>query len=61
MERQLSATWRKSTYSSANGGACVEAATAPGAVLVRDTTERAGGVLTIPPAAWTRFTRELRD
>ena len=32
--------WRKSTYSSANGGDCVEAASTDGVILVRDTANR---------------------
>ena len=47
--------WRKSTYSSANGGQCLETASANGAILVRDATDRAGATLSIPAAAWQRF------
>lgn len=47
--------WRKSSYSSDNGGACVECGTGVGAVLVRDTTDRDGATLAVSPAAWTRF------
>ena len=52
--------WRKSTYSGANGGSCVETASGNGVVLVRDTTDRAGAMLAISPAAWRRLVRELR-
>lgn len=51
-------TWRKSTYSGANGGSCVEVATAD-AVLVRDTTDRAGCTLSVPVSAWTKFLTTL--
>ena len=51
--------WRKSRYSGGNGGNCVEVASTPGVVLVRDTTNRAGAVLAIPAAAWERFTSSL--
>ena len=34
--------WRKSSYSDANGGNCVETASGDGLILVRDTTDRAG-------------------
>jgi hypothetical protein len=49
----IGAEWRKSAYSGANGGACVEAGTAaPGiaqrAVVVRDTADRDGVVLVFP-------------
>ncbi len=52
----LESRWRKSSYSGGNGGGCVEVASVPGVVLVRDTTNRAGAVLVIPKAAWQRFT-----
>jgi hypothetical protein len=52
--------WRKSTYSDANGADCVEAATAAGRILVRDTTDRGGVVLSISPDAWRRLTSALR-
>ncbi|MGI5144908.1 DUF397 domain-containing protein [Plantactinospora sp. CA-294935] len=49
-------TWRKSSRSSSNGGACVEVAdNLPGRVLVRDTKDRAGGTLAFGPAAWRAF------
>ncbi|WFE56330.1 DUF397 domain-containing protein [Micromonospora sp. WMMD712] len=50
------ARWRKSTRSGNNGGACVEVAdNLPGVVLVRDTKDRAGGMLTFAPDAWAGF------
>lgn len=52
--------WRKSTYSSANGGDCVETASTDGVILVRDTTNRAGAVLTLTAGAWAAFTASLR-
>jgi hypothetical protein len=52
-------TWRKSTHSDGQGGNCVEVASAA-AVLVRDTTDRAGFTLTIPAAAWRAFTGSIR-
>ena len=52
----LESRWRKSSYSGGNGGGCVEVASTPGTVLVRDTTNRAGEVLAVPAAAWQRFT-----
>jgi hypothetical protein len=53
-------TWRKSTYSDGNGGACVEVADGDGAVMVRDTTDRNGNKLSIPADAWQRFAVSLR-
>jgi Domain of unknown function (DUF397) len=51
--------WRKSSYSGSNGS-CVETASGNGAVLVRDTTDRAGGTLTFSAAAWQEFTASVR-
>jgi hypothetical protein len=47
--------WRKSTYSSGEGGECVEVAVADGAVHVRDSkqTELGMPVLKVSPMAWT--------
>lgn len=52
-------TWRKSTYSSNGGSDCVEVASALGAVLVRDTTDRGGPSLTLTPADWQEFLSAL--
>jgi hypothetical protein len=51
--------WRKSTYSGANGGDCVEIA-ATDVIMVRDTTDRGGCVLTVLPTAWKKFTASLK-
>jgi hypothetical protein len=51
--------WRKSSYSGANGGNCVEVATAEG-VAVRDTTNRDGVTLAITADAWQAFLGTLR-
>lgn len=48
-------TWFKSSYSNSDGGACVEVAFGPGAVLVRDSKDRAGARLTFAPDAWRAF------
>jgi Domain of unknown function (DUF397) len=54
------ARWRTSSYSSTNGGNCVEVAdNLPGRVLVRDTKDRDGGTLTFQPAAWRVFVGEV--
>jgi hypothetical protein len=52
--------WRKSSYSDGNGGACVEAATGNGIILIRDTTDRDGATLSIPGDAWQKFTVTLK-
>ena len=52
--------WRKSSYSNANGGSCVEVASADG-VAVRDTTDRDGMTLQFTAAAWQEFMRRLHS
>jgi hypothetical protein len=51
--------WRKSSYSGANGGDCVEVASAE-IVAVRDTTDREGVTLEFSAEAWQQFTLRLR-
>ncbi|MCX4641803.1 DUF397 domain-containing protein [Streptomyces sp. NBC_01446] len=46
------AAWFKSSYSTGNGGECVEVAEAPGTVHIRDSKVRSGPVLTVTPQAW---------
>lgn len=56
--------WRKASYSSENGGECIEVADGTRSVLVRDTKERNLGnartVLNVTPEAWAAFTGSLR-
>jgi hypothetical protein len=52
--------WRKSSFSNANGGACVETASGDGVVFVRDTTDREAGMLSVPAGAWQEFLATLR-
>jgi hypothetical protein len=59
MEQQISANWRKSTFSSGNGGACVEVASTD-LILVRDTVDRTFGTLPFTPDAWTAFTASIK-
>ncbi|MEU6526867.1 DUF397 domain-containing protein [Streptomyces sp. NPDC046924] len=48
--------WFKSSYSSGpEGDSCVEIATEPGTVHVRDSKEVDGGRLAFTPAAWAGF------
>ncbi|OSC50312.1 DUF397 domain-containing protein, partial [Streptomyces sp. 4F] len=44
--------WFKSSYSSGEGGQCIEVAAIPGTVHVRDSKQLGGPVLTLGPAAW---------
>jgi hypothetical protein len=53
-------TWTKSTYSGANGG-CVEWATLPTAIGVRDSKDVAGPVLSFDRAAWQVFVDATRS
>lgn len=53
MNNQLA--WSKSSYSSNEGGNCIEVAAEPGAVHVRDSKDRHGPALSFSPAAWTAF------
>ena len=55
----MDSIWRKSSHSGSNGGECVEVATA-GAVLVRDTADRGGSVLTFTAEAWRAFIAAIR-
>jgi hypothetical protein len=51
--------WRKSSYSNATGGDCLEAASAAPFVLVRDTTDRGGVTLSVPATSWQAFLATL--
>lgn len=56
------AAWRKSTFSSSNGGNCVEVArNLAGIVAVRDSKDPAGPALIFTPADWEAFTARLKD
>lgn len=52
--------WRKSSMSDSKDG-CVEVADTDAAVLVRDTRNRSGTVLSFPAARWSAFIRRVRD
>jgi len=55
------AVWRKSSYSSGNGGNCVEVAVSlPGMVAVRDSKDPDGPALMVTPAQWRSFTADVR-
>ncbi|MET7643944.1 DUF397 domain-containing protein [Streptomyces sp. NPDC005426] len=49
--------WTKSSYSSGDGGQCVEVATADTSVYVRDSKQADGPVLSVGSAGWARFVR----
>jgi hypothetical protein len=53
--------WRKSTYSGGQGGNCVEVASTPGHIAVRDTQDNGTGpILRIGSADWSRLVKALR-
>jgi hypothetical protein len=47
--------WCKSSYSTGSGGECVEVATRPGTVHVRDSKDTTRAALAVEPTAWTAF------
>ncbi|MFE7532376.1 DUF397 domain-containing protein [Kitasatospora sp. NPDC057542] len=49
--------WFKSSYSSNEGGECVEVAETPGVVRVRDSKDKSGPQLAFEPAAWEAFVK----
>ena len=52
--------WRKASYSSGNGGDCVEIGQDTGAVAVRDTKNRDGVTLSVSASAWANFAASLK-
>jgi Domain of unknown function (DUF397) len=52
--------WRKASYSSGNGGNCIEVATAGHAVAVRDSKDPDGPRLAFGPQAWQAFTAMVK-
>ena len=62
------AVWRKSSFSSGSGGACVEIAVVPGSkegsghvIAMRDSKRPDGPVLIFTPAEWEAFTLGVQD
>lgn len=55
------AEWRKSSYSSGNGGQCVEIAlNVPGVVAVQD-SKNPGPALVVEPASFAAFTAAIKN
>ena len=56
------ADWRKSSFSSSNGGQCVEVArNLPGVVAVRDSKDPDGSALVFTVGEWRSFAAGLKD
>jgi len=61
MSDVITLIWRKSTRSD-NGGNCVEVAdNLPDRVLVRDSKDPSGPVLTFDPSAWRLFVKSAKS
>jgi hypothetical protein len=59
---QVNPRWRKASYSGNGGADCVETASVPGAVLIRDTKNRERSpVLRVSFQAWRVFTAGIKD
>jgi Domain of unknown function (DUF397) len=55
------AKWLKSSYSSGNGGQCVEVArNLPGGVVVRDSKDPGGPKLPFTPSQWAAFAAKVK-
>jgi hypothetical protein len=52
--------WRKATYSSGNGGNCIEVATADHTVAIRDSKDPDGPRLAFRLHAWKAFTARVK-
>jgi Domain of unknown function (DUF397) len=53
-----SVVWRRSTKT--GGQNCVEVAVVGGSVLIRDSMNPDGGILRLPPTAWSAFLARAR-
>ncbi|WP_075023469.1 DUF397 domain-containing protein [Actinomadura madurae] len=58
---QVAFGWRKSSYSDATGGECVELAGVPGYVLLRDSRDPDGPVICLDLAAARGFMSRVRQ
>ncbi|MGI5325294.1 DUF397 domain-containing protein [Actinomadura nitritigenes] len=54
------AVWRKSSYTTSNGGDCVELASAPGTVAVRDSKDPDGPRLVFGRRAFAEFLTHIK-
>jgi hypothetical protein len=56
----IDVSWRKSSYSGDNGGACVEVGTAGRVVAVRDSKDREGTQLSFAADTWQAFAEDVK-
>jgi hypothetical protein len=54
-------TWRKSSYTGANGGACVELAHTPDHVATRDSKAPGNGTLRFTPKAFAALLNDIKQ
>lgn len=55
-------TWRKSSYSNSDGGACIEVADGfPAVIPVRDSKDPHGPALIFNAATWSSFVTAVKD
>jgi hypothetical protein len=60
METAGELSWRKSSYSSSNGGNCVEVSITPDTIAVRDSKDPNGSALIFDHADWQAFSRRVQ-
>ncbi|MEU5492412.1 DUF397 domain-containing protein [Streptomyces griseofuscus] len=48
-------TWFKSSYSSSGSGDCIEVATTPATIHIRDSKAKQGPQLALTPTTWSAF------
>jgi hypothetical protein len=60
MEESVNLQWRKSSYSGNGGGDCVEVASLPDVVAVRDSKDRNGPALGFAADAWAAFVSGIK-
>ncbi|WP_330316678.1 DUF397 domain-containing protein [Streptomyces platensis] len=53
--------WFKSSYSGSAGGDCLEVATCPHAIRIRDSKNPGGPILTLSAAAWSAFLADVAN
>lgn len=61
METAAPLSWRKSSYSSSNGGNCVEVAINSQTIAVRNSKNPAGTALTVNLDSWRAFIQDTKS